>query len=161
MDTNNSRYVMVPVPEERVPEVYAFLASAPVAAEPRSAEPQAEPNAAEAQAEVEWTDEEIKKAWSEEEIQEVYRETTDNVRHLLDYLAARPGQNIRIAELKAELGFTTAQFRGVTGGFGKRISHRHDQKKWFFRVEPHPDPEKPWTSYIMSEYVANVIGGAG
>ena len=38
MDTNNSRYVMVPVPEERVPEVYAFLASAPVAAEPSSAE---------------------------------------------------------------------------------------------------------------------------
>jgi hypothetical protein len=136
-----SEFIMVPVPEDRVQEVYTLLASPP------GGDP---PAASAVVRSSEWTQDEVIRA---------YRESHGHMKGVLDYLAARPGQPVRSDELYQALGLTSDQFKGVMGSWGKRSKNRYEKNQWFF--DGTWNPESWMVVYTMSEEDAETIRNEG
>jgi hypothetical protein len=104
-------FVNIPVPVDRVDEVYALLARQPRAA--GALEPARVPAL----------------------VAQAYRQTSDVMRRFLDALADKPGQRIGAADMQQLLGIPDAPFRGHMAGF-KRLwtgpLHQSDTTPFFF-----------------------------
>jgi uncharacterized protein DUF6416 len=128
-------YVQVPVPVDRVQEVYGLLAKPA-----RAGAPQTKNGAAE---------------WAKDGIVRMYRESPEPMRAALDYLAANPGREVSSDEMANAVGQSPKQWSGVLGAFGHRLSSRYRWTQWPF--------ERRWstsanrTVYAMTAEVAEII----
>lgn len=129
-------YVSVPVPEDRVQEVYALLAG----------EAPGEPvgnGAAE---------------WAQEAIVRMYRESPPAMRAFLDHLCDHAGQEFTLQQMADAIDRTAQQTRGVLGAFGHRVSSRYRWTSWPILSEW--DSEERTVLYEMSPAVAQMIRSA-
>jgi hypothetical protein len=136
---------MVPVPEDRVHEVYRLLANQPTseAASGSSVVRTAEPPAA--------PDEAL--------IVRAYRESPDAMRRFIEYLAEHPGIEVSSRQVAKDLGMTWNQLAGTLGAFGRRWKNRYRaERKGFF--EDRWNFEESHQQYRMPTDVAAVIKGA-
>jgi hypothetical protein len=131
-------YIMVPVPPDRILEVYALLSRAPS----ETAEPEPPVGAAESpSAPGRATDPKV--------IARAYRESSDKMKAFLDYLADRPEQLISTEVVGNAIGYSWNQVAGMLGAFGRRWEHRYKAAgKWFFHAgwnyeENHMDYRMP------------------
>lgn len=114
-------FVMVPVPRNRVLEVYALLAAPPGARGPAGAEA---------------TPDDERDLWDAALVERAYRESSDAMRGVLDHLADHPGQRILSADLGQVVGYSRPQLAGVFGAFGRRWNNRYKNPgKWFIKAE--------------------------
>ena len=134
-----SEFIMVPVPEERVTEVYALLGQASVS------------DAAPTQD----GEQRLSAEWSDAEIQRCYRESSDKMKLVLEFLAKNPNQPIHSDKLYAEIEYSAHQFAGAMGAFGRRVKNRYSKAVWFF--EARWDPEAGMAVYNMPDDVASII----
>jgi len=110
-----TEFIMVPVPRERVQEVYRLLAQEPAAAGVAGApETPAAPG-----------------SWTEAEIVTAYRESSEKMKVFLDCLASSPGQSFTSAETAKAVGYTRSQQAGMLGAFGHRAKRRYGKPTWF------------------------------
>src|SRR2546422_10399331 len=113
----------IPVPEERLPEVYEALARLFARESPRASST-ADP--------------------SDDLVRTAYLESETPMRSILDYLADRSGQWVPVEDLRAGASMSEGSFRGTMGAFGHRRSSRYQQGgQWPF--------ETRWTG-IRTEY---------
>jgi hypothetical protein len=138
-------FIMVPVPEDRVMEVYALLGRDSKTTEP-------EPPAA-----VSVTAETGSVLFDPDLVTRAYRESPPGMKAFLDYLADRSGEKVSSRVVGKDLGYTWNQVAGMLGAFGRRWRNRYGQtqKKWLFEdgwnfAESHQD-------YRMPENTARVI----
>ena len=111
-------YIMVPVPRERVQEVYRLLAGEPAPAEALRQE------VATAQSD----------SWSDSEVVRAYRESPAKMKLFLDFLAKNPGeQGLTSEETANAVGYTRQQQAGMLGAFGNRVKRRYGHGTWFFK----------------------------
>lgn len=138
-------YQPVMVHEDRLEEVYALLAfpngdgsedSTPSGPNPVGGSPD----------------------WSDAEIQKAYRESGENMKQVLDLLAARPEVAVRSDELYLPMGLNSRQFSGVLGSFGKRVAGRYGKSQWFFSAEW--DHESGAVAYTMTQRTVDLIRNA-
>jgi hypothetical protein len=123
-------YVNVPVPEDRVPEVYALLA------QPRTAETQGN-------------------GWSRDEMVRAYRESSAAMKRVFEHLADRPGQEVGADELSSAVGVTRPQLAGVLGAAGRRFANRYKKTAWPFEAQWISDAGM--VVYEMTSDVADAI----
>jgi hypothetical protein len=130
---------MVPVPEDRVQDVYSLLAKGPEPAQ-----------------EIEETaDDELSDEWSDDEIRRAYLESTGAIRQVLVLLAQNPGQRFYSEQLYEMLEISRSQWSGVTGAFGKKVRNRYAKSTKPF-IEGWDD-EAGSMYYEMPEDFAEVI----
>ena len=134
-----SNFVMLPVPEDRVQDVYTLLARGP---EPKVEEPDA-------------IDVKLSNEWSDEEIKRAYSESTGAIRQVLGLLAQSPGQRFDSEQLYEKLEISRSQWSGVTGAFGKKVKNRYGKSNKPFREDW--DDEAGSMYYTMPERFAEVI----
>ena len=138
-------FVMVPVPLDRVLEVYAVLGrdhQRQVQSEPMP-EAVGPPSTRE-------------RATDPAIIKRAYLESSEKMKAFLDYLAARPEQWTSTEEVGNAIGYGWNQVAGMLGAFGRRWEHRYKEAgNWFFdnkwdNVENHQD-------YLMPPEAARII----
>jgi hypothetical protein len=136
-------FIMVPVPRERVQEVYRLLATEPappvIAPTEGSSRDKAEP-------------------WSDSEITRAYRESPDAMKRFLDYLASVAGKPVTSEETAAAVGYSRHQQAGMLGAFGRRVKHRYSRAHWFFQYTW--SDERGWWTYSMEPAIAKVVRAA-
>jgi hypothetical protein len=122
---NSTNYVQLPVPEERVAEVMAFLVDLErqdvAGAPPASSE------------------DGLTLVLDANVVIRMYEESEGTHRRLLDYLAAHAGQWTFTGELSDALGVATGRkgMAGVFGAFGRRAKHRYGgAKPWDMAWDP-------------------------
>lgn len=75
--------------------------------------------------------------WKREVVQRAYRESADQMRSLLDFLASRPNEEVSSYELADAIGarFGWNTVAGMLGAFGRRSANRYgrDQPMWEYR----------------------------
>jgi hypothetical protein len=77
--------------------------------------------------------------WERSTVRRAYRESGDNMRRLLDFMANSPGREISSYELadsiEARYGWNTVA--GMLGAFGRRSANRYglDQPMWALRYD--------------------------
>jgi len=138
-------FIMVPVPSERVMEVYAILgrdSNAPPEPEPAATFP-GDPG-------------DVPRATDPGIIARAYRESSEKMKAFLDHLADRPDEWISTEDAGNAIGYHWNQVAGMLGAFGRRWDHRYkDAGRWFFankwdHIENHQD-------YRMSPEAAAII----
>jgi hypothetical protein len=138
-------FVMVPVPSDRVMEVYAVLGrdhQSPVQSEPK---PDAigPPSIRE-------------RATDPAIIKRAYLESSEKMMAFTEYLAERPGEWVSTEQVGNAIGYTWNQVAGMLGAFGRRWEHRYKEAgNWFFdnkwdHIENHQD-------YLMPPEAARII----
>jgi hypothetical protein len=131
---------MLPVPEEHLPRIYAFLAgldSDTAATVPTESAP----------------------PLTADLIARMYRESESRHRQLLTYLAASPHTWFHTGELADALDVPTGRkgMAGVFGAFGRRAKHRYGgAKPWDIDW----DPEREEVKYLVSGEVAAWVKAA-
>lgn len=135
-------FILVPVPSDRVIEVYTLLGRGPKDAEP---EP---PAAAQSEAEVDAMDHFL--------VARAYRESPDSMKAFLDYLVDRPGQKVSSRTVGDAIRKTWNQVAGMLGAFGRRWRNRYKQTGgWFFDAKW--NFEENHMDYRMPEEAAAII----
>ncbi len=136
-------YVMVPVPPDRVLEVYALLATA------QSNEDSHEVPASEfAPAAGPATDRAV--------IERAYRESSEKMKGFFNYLADRPDEAISTEEVGQSIDYTWNQVAGMLGAFGRRWEHRYKEAgSWF--VKGAWNYEENHMDYRMPAAAAKII----
>lgn len=137
-----TEFIMVPVPRERVQEVYRLLASAP--GTPAAEEAEAAPD-------------DTARRWSDAEIARAYRESPQKMKVFLEYLAGRPGQPATVEETAAAVGYTRHQQAGMLGAFGHRAKKRYGKEAWF--IDYGWSGQRGAWAYTMFDDAAQVIRG--
>jgi hypothetical protein len=135
-----TEFIMVPVPRERVQEVYRLLASEPTQA---------------AAALTEGVRNDAVVPWSDSEIARAYRESPERMRRFLDCLATVAGQPVTSEESAKAVGYSRHQQAGMLGAFGHRVKGRYGRSTWFFEYA-WSDQRGAWT-YSMGEAAAKVL----
>jgi hypothetical protein len=128
-------FVNVPVPADRVQEVYALLARRPEEAAVTGS-----------------------RGWSRENLLRSYRESPEAMMKAFDYLAGHAGQEVTTKELAAAIGVTRSQLAGVVGAFGRRKKNRYGEDDLPFRAVW--SAGAGMVVYEMSPAVAAVINEA-
>lgn len=125
----STEYVSLPVPIDRVAEVYALLGRSPDAPPGPKAEPPAGP-----QADAVWTpvvddDDDDVFPWTTSSLRRMYSESSGNMQKALDYLSERGGEDVSTNELARALGLLkgAASVAGMLGAFSRRCWNRYDR----------------------------------
>ena len=129
-------YVSIPVPEERVQEIYELLARLPVAQLPTTDDSE----------------------FSADEIQRMWNESGEPMKKFLAKLADHPGKEFTAIEMCKVLGLRTEQFRGVMGAFGHRTKSRYGWVKW--PIIWRWDSKKSTAVYMMPSKIAELMNSA-
>ena len=138
---------LVPVPEDRLQEVYAVLGRPKGEGGAAGAPPSSPPGG------------DGGSSIDEELIVRAYRESPPRMVKFLDYLATHPDEIVSSGTLAQDLGITWNQLAGVLGAFGRRWKNRYQQKgSWFF--ESHWNFDENHQDYKMPAAVADIIKGA-
>lgn len=127
----------VPIPKDRLQEVYELLAR-------RRSSPERES-----------TVESIPVDWSESLLARAYRESPPPMRKILDYLAERPDKLITSEQLAKAISRSRGQLAGVLGAFGRRWRNRYKQPAWPFSGSW--DGEQSMHVYSMDKQTAASI----
>jgi hypothetical protein len=121
-------YVMMAIPAEMVPAVTAFLESQD------SGRSQPVPT-------VEGNSEKgFVHGWNSSSVHRAYKESADQMRVLLGFLARNPGREVSSYELadaiEAKYGWNTVA--GMLGAFGRRCANRYGRTEpmWEYRYDP-------------------------
>jgi hypothetical protein len=130
-----AEFVNVPVPPDRVQEVYALLAQRPEEAAVNGA-----------------------RGWSRDNLLRAYRESPEAMQKAFDYLTGHAGQEVSTEELAAAIGVTRSQLAGVVGAFGRRKKNRYGEDDLPFRAVW--SAGAGMVVYEMSPAVAAVINEA-
>lgn len=109
-------FVSVPVPVERVHEVYELLARRP--AKPSLQRPVSEDGYAE--------------GWNQAAIDRMFVESSDAMRRILSAIAGRSPGWITTAEIAEASGLTSRQVVAALGPFEKRVRGRYGMSHWPF-----------------------------
>ncbi len=146
-------FVMVPVPPDRVLDVYALLVTSP----PQPDAPPADDWPGERP---QWVPAPVPFQFEEALIIRAYKESPPAMKRLMDYLADRPGEIVSSREIGSELGLGWQQLAGVLGAFGRRWHNRYRQPKggWFIEHWWSGDDER--VEYRLSERDAGIVRGA-
>jgi hypothetical protein len=134
-------FVLVPVPPERVLDVYALLAG-------DRTERRETPSLSEPPPDV----------WRPELVERAYRESPPGMKQVFDYLAQRAGKQVAMEELARGVRRSATQVAGVLGAFGRRHKNRYQIKQPPF--EAVWDHGRGMVVYQMSPEVAEIILGA-
>jgi hypothetical protein len=135
-----AEFIMVPVPRERVQEVYRLLASDPMTSDSASADQAGAEDGA---------------PWTNGEIARAYRESPERMKRFLDYLASMAGRPATSAETAQAVDYSPHQQAGMLGAFGHRVRSRYGKPRWFFAYE-WSEQREAW-AYSMGESAARVI----
>lgn len=139
-------FINIPVPIDRVDEVYAVLGKPRAATRAPVAQPEA-PDAKPAAPAA---------AVAEDVIVRAYRESPPGMKAVFDCLADRPEQEVPMKELAAGIDREPKQVSGVLGAFGRRWKNRYHQTGgWPFASWW--DWDESQMHYRMSADVAAVI----
>lgn len=112
------QFIEIPVPVDRVDEVYQLLARTP-----KHYADAGRPAA----------------ALDGSVVVRAYRHTSNTMRQFMDLLGENPGVFITGPDMERRLGLTSAQFRGHLGGFTRLLYGPLNQpvgSSWFFDAEP-------------------------
>jgi len=129
------QFVTIPVPADRVEDVYAVLArpKTPVApTEVKAEDPQGGP-----QAQSGGLDEAL--------IVRAYRESPDGMRAVFDYLADHPDKDVGMGELAKGTNRDNKKLSGVLGAYGRRKQNRYGKKDAW--------PYAAWWDYLHGHAV--------
>jgi hypothetical protein len=137
-----TEFIMVPVPRERVQEVYRLLATEPVIPTVGSTDGSSSSTA---------------EPWSDGDIIRAYRESPGTMKLFLDYLASVAGKPVTAEETAKAVGYTRHQQAGMLGAFGRRVKNRYGRSTWFFTYGWN-DQREEWT-YSMEASVGKVLKG--
>lgn len=139
----SQEYVSIPVPKDRVQEVYELLArpartetSGPTAAPPGNPRDAAE---------------------REDMVIRIYRESPDTMKSMLKVLASRAGHTVPMEEVAKGVNRTPKQMSGALGAFGRRFKHRYAEEAGQWPFEAWWNFELNTMMYRMSPRVADVI----
>lgn len=139
----SQEFVSIPVPTDRVQEVYELLAG-----------PKREAPAAAAESEQRDSRE---AAEQPDLVRRIYRESPDTMKTVFKVLAARRGQATPMEILAPQVGRTPRQMAGALGAFGRRFKHRYAKQASHWPFEAWWDADKGQAIYRMSPAVAEVI----
>jgi hypothetical protein len=139
-------FVMVPVPSDRVLEVYALLATDPASHLEANGTGPLSP----ASSELPSSD-----AWNYEMIELLMREASNGVRLMFDYLSDRPDQEIPADDLAAGIDRTRDQLNGILGVFGRNVINKYQLDTWPFRAMRSGSDQT--MVYVMTEEVAEMV----
>ncbi len=153
--------VMVPVPLDRLQEVFTLLGSAPGTPKPTAATPvpaqAATPGAA---ADDEYTSE----SWGDIPLRTLYVQSNEQQRKCLDFLAAHSDEEVTSRQMADALKLDKGakSLSGIFGGMGKRASSRHGESNlpWaqYGRFIDETDPAQgSETVFTMSKEVADIL----
>ena len=103
-------YVAVPVPEDRVTEVYGLLSVPPQPPEDQVGEEPADRG----------------RQWDEAALKEYLAEASDTIKGLAKYLAERPGQEVTTGEVASDLNLWRGwnSLAGALGAWGRKVKNR-------------------------------------
>ena len=134
-------YLMVPVPSDRVQEVYELLARPPHSSEGSP------------------VDGDVAKPlpWSEELLFRAYEESPDRMKQVLHTLADRHDQTVTMEDLTGVLGLERGRVAGVLGAFGRRWKNRYRQGEANLPFKAHWSSSAGMTVYSMEGPVAVVF----
>jgi hypothetical protein len=132
----SSEYVSMPVPVDRVQEVYELLARPGGAGAVGGASPL---------------------PWSDDLLRRAYDESSPAMQVVLDTLADRPGQTVSAAELADAIGVARGRLPGVLGAFGRRWAHRYGQGPANLPFKSYRSTDAAMTVYEMDEAVAAAL----
>lgn len=115
------RYVMMAVPADLVSAVTEFIegrGDAPVGSDENGGE------------------RDFVHGWSRDTVRRSYRESGDNMRVLLDFLADRPGQEVSSYDLADAIGarYGWNSVAGMLGAFGRRSANRYGRTEPMWEV---------------------------
>jgi hypothetical protein len=133
--------VMVPVPANRLQEVYALLARSPEAGngrEPASGARAMGPR-------------------TEALIRRAYTESPPAMLGVWRYLADHPDQVVTTEQIAAAINRTRNQLGGVLGAFGHRWASRYRQRDVPWPFEARWNDEQHTMTYLMPRQVAEII----
>jgi hypothetical protein len=130
----------VPVPERFLPLVYEVLAEAyrgeagteGIPSVPASSPPAQGGSAAE---------------WTAEDVALAYRDSSPKQRIALDYLADRPGEEVKSRDLAQAVypdddgDDAESRIYGVLGAFGSRVKNEYGKDRWFFSAYRERSPQ--------------------
>jgi hypothetical protein len=128
-------FVNVPVPADRVQEVYALLARRPEEALVNGA-----------------------RGWSRDNLLRAYRESPEAMKKAFDHLADHANQEVTANQLATAVGVTRQQLAGVLGAFGRRKKNRYGEENLPFRAVWSAGAQM--VVYEMSPAVATIINQA-
>lgn len=145
-----TEFVSIPVPVDRVQEVYELLAR------PKAQQPEARKASGEDALE----DGGLTEA-DRDILVRAYRESQETMRTVFKYLAERAGHSVLMTELAAGVGRTPRQMSGALGAFGRRFANRYakDGAKWPFAAWW--DYERGMMVYRLSPEAAEVVTKLG
>jgi hypothetical protein len=135
-----TEFIMVPVPRERVQDVYRLLAAEPT-------------QSATVAGAIARDDEGV--PWSDGEIARAYRESPERMKRFLDYLVSVAGQPATAGETAKAVGYSRQQQAGMLGAFGHRVKGRYGRSTWFFDAS-WSDQHHAWI-YTMGDAAAQVL----
>lgn len=130
---------MVPVPADRVMQVYALL----------SASTSHVDAAYEMRDEGDWTDAQLRR------LLEVLRSSTS--RRLLAALASNAGEWITAADIAAAVGVTSKELRAALSGMKRTVKAKVGRTDMPFQLRSTRSPEGMSTSYLMRNVVAERV----
>jgi hypothetical protein len=116
-------FVSVPVPVERVQEVYELLARQPS----RLAHSQLV------------TQEGYPEGWSQGLLDRMFLESSSAMRRILNAIAKRPDKWVTTRDIAEASGLTARQVVASFGPFGKRIRGRYGMSRWPFETREFVD----------------------
>lgn len=105
-------FVNVPVPKERVLEVYALLGQGKRSASATLGE--------------------LAEEWTEKMVARAIRESPAGMRAVFQYLSSHPDQDITMEELAKGIKRERSQMPGILGAFGRRCRYRYRVSTWPF-----------------------------
>lgn len=139
-------FVNVPVPADRVQEVYRLLAQP--ANQPAPAPPDAGPDA----------------EWTEELIVRMYRESAEPMRKMLKLLAEADGAEVSTRDIAEtlELPKGASSVAGMAGAIGRRVNSRYGMaglpwtSRWVF-IDPADESKGSETLLALPPWICKVI----
>jgi len=142
----NNDFVNVPVPAERVQEVYSLLAQQPAGGSSR-------PSVGGADA-----------GWTEALVVRMFKESADPMQHMLRMLADADGAEVSTNEIAAKLDLPkgAASVAGMAGAIGRRVNSRYsmDGLPWTSRwryVDPSDETKGTETLISLPKWICKVI----
>lgn len=134
-----SEFINVPVPADRVQEVYALLGSP-------SQTPVVEQQSADGL---------FPKGWDADLIARMYVESPDAMKLALRILADSADQKVWGPDLAKQMNLGRNQLAGTFGAFGRRVANRYARDRWPF--DAYRNANDGTYSYEMAASVADVI----
>jgi hypothetical protein len=137
----SAEFVMMPVPVDRVQEVYELLARPSAAIGAGTADGVSV----------------MPLPWSDEFLRRAYKESSAAMKAVLDTLASRPGETVSVVDLAAATGLDRGKVPGVLGAFGRRWNHRYEQGEANLPFKSYRSVAAGMTVYEMDEVVAAAL----